>query len=354
MAFDPSLVTSAFAIQDGFQTTLSNSINATDLAIPLAILPTGVEGTLVIDPGTVSEEEIYFTSLGTGVVNCPSTGQGRGVNSTAIAHNSGAPVKMLVTKAYLDGFKYIAMNAVSNLGTDGWTIFNHTLTFASADAPTYTATTPTDVTSSYTIGMKFKMTNNSTVQYFFLTKISYSVETGLTTFTFLGGGTAAYYELQNSAITNVYYSTAKCPNGFRIDKDFWTTFILGTSVKATVSPTASQYYMAETIVAPIGEWDVYVSCLGTLTYGSTSWKNFQLSLSTNNAGAPTNTKLSTYELVATGTSSAQFPSGFSGRLSIKTKTPYYLNYMTTNTSISNLGLLGDVQPTIIELTCAYL
>jgi len=105
MAFNPALVTSAFAYEDGFQTTLSNPMTDSQLTAEMASLPAGAEGTLVIEPGTANEEEIYFTSKGTGLVNIPSVSQGRGVNGTAHAHNSGVPVKMLITKASLDSLR---------------------------------------------------------------------------------------------------------------------------------------------------------------------------------------------------------------------------------------------------------
>jgi hypothetical protein len=105
MAYDPTTTTTAFTYEDGFQTTLSSGINATDLAIPLTTLPSGVEGTLVIEPGTASEEEIYYTSKGAGVVNVPSASAGRGVNGTATSHSAGVTVKMLVSKAMLDAIK---------------------------------------------------------------------------------------------------------------------------------------------------------------------------------------------------------------------------------------------------------
>lgn len=106
MSFAPESTTAAFGFQDDFQTTLSSAITASDTAISLALLPTPTEGTLVLEPETANEEEIYFTSSGAGVVNCPSAAAGRGVNSTAIAHNAGVPVKMLNTKAQMDVLKY--------------------------------------------------------------------------------------------------------------------------------------------------------------------------------------------------------------------------------------------------------
>lgn len=107
MAFDPTSVTSSFDYQDGFQTVLSSGISDSDTAIPLSSLPNPSEGTLVIDAGLPSEEEIYFTSKGGGNVNVPSASAGRGIGGTsAIAHDSGATVKMLLTKTSLQAITY--------------------------------------------------------------------------------------------------------------------------------------------------------------------------------------------------------------------------------------------------------
>ena len=119
MAFSPTL-----CYQDGFQTTLSGSLTSSETAIPLTLLPDGVEGTLVIEPGTDSEEEIFYTSKGTGVVNCPSASTGRGVNSTAVAHNSGAIVKMLITKTSFEAIQY--KGALIKNG--GWDRITETIT----------------------------------------------------------------------------------------------------------------------------------------------------------------------------------------------------------------------------------
>lgn len=106
MAFNPSNCTDSFGIEDNFQTTLSSSITDSDTAIPLTALPVPTEGTLVIEPDTANEEEIYYTSQGSGVVNVPSVSAGRGVYGTAVSHNSGVTVKMIPTRAAWEAVKY--------------------------------------------------------------------------------------------------------------------------------------------------------------------------------------------------------------------------------------------------------
>jgi len=143
MSFNPALVTSAFGFQDGYQTTLANSMTDSQTTCELTSLPTPTEGTLVIEPGTDNEEEIYYTSKGTGLVNIPSAVQGRGVNGTAHAHNAGVTVKMLVTKASMDGEKYVLLN-------NGVSQFWATLSASGYDLTTQ-ATTVLANNSAYTV-----------------------------------------------------------------------------------------------------------------------------------------------------------------------------------------------------------
>lgn len=105
MVFDPTATTESFGFQDNYQTTLADAMTDSQTTCELSELPTPDESTLVIDPGTDSEEEIYYTSKGEGLVNIPSVSAGRGVNGTAKAHNAGAVVKMMPTKAQMDTLK---------------------------------------------------------------------------------------------------------------------------------------------------------------------------------------------------------------------------------------------------------
>lgn len=134
MAFDPAVDVSAnFGYQDDFQTTLSAAITSTtQLTISLTDLPTPTESTLVIEPDTDNEEEIFYNSQGSGVVNVPSASSGRGVNGTAREHANGSVVKMLPSKAQMDALKYgrgfATANANQGISTsairqEAWTDF---------------------------------------------------------------------------------------------------------------------------------------------------------------------------------------------------------------------------------------
>ena len=192
MAFNPLLCTENFTYQDGFQTTLSDAMTDSQTTCSLTVLPTGTEGTLVVEPGTTNEEEIYYTSKGTGVVNIPSASAGRGVNGTAKAHNSGVPVKMLFTKASIDALKYAGgFSAKKKAGWD-FLIASGTRT----GDTTFTVTG--DVTDKIAVGDKLEITDTTT-KYFYVVGVSFS---SVTTITVTGG---TDYTLTGNP-SNIYYS----------------------------------------------------------------------------------------------------------------------------------------------------
>lgn len=98
------MATSALAVQNWFETTLSSSINASDTTISLNAVPTGTEGYLVIEPDSATNREvIYYTSKTSSTVLLPSALLGRGLdNTTAQSHSSGATVRMEITSGHFN------------------------------------------------------------------------------------------------------------------------------------------------------------------------------------------------------------------------------------------------------------
>ena len=137
--------------------------------------------------------------------------------------------------------------------TDGWTSANETWTYASAT----TFTISGDKTSKYQVGDKIRLTQ-TTVKYFYITVISYSAGTGLTTMTVSAtvGGTA--YSVANAAITAPYFSKMETPQAFGLlrtmtKEDAVTSLITGwVPVKDTWA-----YASASTITVPSGAASIY-------------------------------------------------------------------------------------------------
>lgn len=107
------LATSALAVQNWFETTLTSGVTASTTTIDLNALPTGAEGYLVIEPDSEANREvIYYTSKTGSAVVLPSVGAGRGQDGTsAVSHAAGATVRMQVVAAYWEALQ--DMTAVS-------------------------------------------------------------------------------------------------------------------------------------------------------------------------------------------------------------------------------------------------
>lgn len=89
----------------------------------------------------------------------------------------------------------------SNLSISGWTPLVEAWAYASAT----TITVPSGATARFQVGDKIKLTNNSTVKYFYIIGVA------STTLTVTGGSD---YSLENASITDISYSRSERPFGF--------------------------------------------------------------------------------------------------------------------------------------------
>ena len=141
------------------------------------------------------------------------------------------------------------ITANENSISTGWQPTTATITYSSADSPTFVANTATDLTGLISVGMRLKLTQ-TTVKYFIVTAIT---STKIT----LYGGTD--YTLANSTISNVYFSNVKAPLGFPLSPDKWSVkTVINTDIQQ-VSPTTNTWYNlgAKNIALPIGVWHLY-------------------------------------------------------------------------------------------------
>lgn len=154
--------TSSLGFDNFYSTTLSSSISDTDTTIPVTSPPTATEGYLVIEPETAANREIiYYTSVSGNNVVLPDVGTGRGVGATsAIAHASGATVKMNVTAEHFD-----YLRDLFNTTEQGWTALTGTHSVSStynAGNRSFTIATSADHSSILSEGMRYKVTRNTT------------------------------------------------------------------------------------------------------------------------------------------------------------------------------------------------
>jgi hypothetical protein len=233
---------------------------------------------------------------------------------------------------------------------DGWITNGSTLTYSSADSPTFVATTSIDLTSYISLGDKIKLTQ-TTVKYFICTAITNSTIT-------LYGGTD--YTLVSAAITAFYYSHVRSPFGFPLLSTKWSVAQSDSgTIRSQATPTDNTWYELYTglrPVIPIGMWIPKYSVKGQLNNTSPSASTIFVTLSTSSATESSidNTSSINGNTVTTGCS--QFFEKDIIPLVLTTKTTFYLN---TKCALGTGGPgtiynRADDLPTRITFTCGYL
>lgn len=242
----------------------------------------------------------------------------------------------------------------SGAGVNGWvTMTGVTFTYSSADAPSYVISSNTNLTSVLSLGMKIWFQNNSTDVFGFVTAIgSWSGSAQLIT---IYCGTD--YSVANSAISAPYYSTSKSPLGFPTSPIKWTVKITNTSNNTQNSPTISTWYNTGSISIdiPIGVWNVDYKCSAWVIRNSTSAEQL-VTLSTGNS-TESDSEFTSWLLNQGATSSALGALNtlfVQKQLLLSSKTTYYLNMKTTQSSVTSISLRGDVTPIVLRAVCGYL
>ncbi len=163
-------------------------------------------------------------------------------------------------------------SAVSGASIE-WTGEANTLSYSTATMGVFSGVTLTDI---YSTGTKLKLTNNSQVKYFYVVK---SVGTGGNTNLYLLGHNGAV--LENSAITNVYYSKNSPP-----PSDFPSWFTFTPSWTASTNPALGGGSLTGSL--RVSDMTVQLSIVmiaaGDTTFGSGRW-SFALPITTGSVGA---------------------------------------------------------------------
>lgn len=258
-------------------------------------------------------------------------------------------VKAAANKILAADFNLLLNNAIemfSNI-SDGWIDTGETWTYASADSPTFKATISGNKTSKYSVGMKVKLTQ-TTVKYFFITAISYSSGTGLTTVTLYGG---TDYTLTSAAISGVYYSMYKSPYAFPMNPDKWSVLVTDTTQRTQSSPTAGTWYNlgSISIIIPIGLWEISLDATPQTIYGSNIINAFSTLSTANNSESDID-----FTIYCAGYGYAVATLKKRKILNLTAKTTYYLNEKTSVSSTTSLDLRSDLSKTNIRALCAYL
>jgi hypothetical protein len=228
----------------------------------------------------------------------------------------------------------------------GWISLTGTFTFVSWDSTTYTGVVNSnlDLTSYLSVGMKVKFTQSATVKFGIITAIT---STQLTLF--LGTD----YSLNNSGISNAFYSMLKAPYGFPMDPAKWTLKYEATVVTSITNPVSDQWYNLATLNLPIGLWDVtYNAVIATTAKGTAPNRCYitigQTSASQGSAGCMTgmNTGATAGISLAPATNNKIFNLASAGAI--------YLTFMTNQSATYMIDVYANGIVTTIRAVCGYL
>ena len=241
---------------------------------------------------------------------------------------------------------------VGNLSTD-WNLISATLTYASADSPTFVANTSIDLTSVIGVGMKIKLTQ-TTVKYFIVTAIT------STTITLYGG---TDYVLANATITLPYFSSMKSPFGFPLSEAKWTVSQEYTSF--TLLPVNKTWLNIGNynVNVPIGNWKVRysVGLRSHVTAINGNYSNVYFGLSTSPTSQTNNDLMvgfgDDYGNSANEIYIRQINLTKNGNFIASSKTTLYLIFKVNDYVVlieASNGITNDYSPIKVELVCAYL
>lgn len=170
----------------------------------------------------------------------------------------------------------------------------------------------------------------------------------------LYGGTD--YILQNSTISNMFYSLQKAPFEFPLDPARWSTEFIDIIDRVQTSPTINIWYNLGnlSITIPIGLWNVNFQC-GVGGSANTSGIFSQwTTLSTAN-NSETDNKLTTYIALNAASGNTLYSAVTrTGVMNLTTKTTFYLNHRTTASAVPNINVLGAEGALVMRAVSAYL
>ena len=234
-----------------------------------------------------------------------------------------------------------------NLLSAGWTKLKvgDTLTYSSADAPTYVLSTNNDTTGYLSVGMKLRLKHGGVTKYFFITAIDASTIT-------LYGGTD--YTLLATAITEVFFSVHKSPYGFPMDKNKWTIIKIDTSDRVEETPVAKTWYNLGNIsqAIAIGSWNISMSVLGQISLGGDPAGNkyLQVALSTSTSSVSDDQLRNS---IASSAGFVRLPMFVERDVVLTSKTTFYAiarNVLKTEL----ISFVNSEKPLIIKAVCTYL
>lgn len=335
------------------KSTLAGAIDNDDVSISLTTgqgtrFPTGRFLATIYDAVTYSDpsddpnmEVVLCDSRSTDTVTVNAAGRGY-AGTTGVSHAIGSAFRLLIMKEHADEWEGAIFS--------GWTPVRDAWAYASADDPTFVITVPSDATTSYSPGMRVKLTQ-STVKYFIITAVS------ATTITVYGG---TDYTLANAAISAVSVSSVKAPFGFPLNPTKWTFEATSSSLLTQASPVNGTYYNLGSfnLFAPIGIWRVQYQVLAKVDKTSATTTGTMITSLSTSASANSDTDFNAAIRLEGASGNLQIAATLVREkiLVLTVKTTYYL-VAQCNGSATNISLDGRVAeggPLFVRLVSAYL
>lgn len=226
----------------------------------------------------------------------------------------------------------------------GWENLPITLTYSSADDPTYVMSASADPRDYLSVGMRLKITQG-TDRYFIITALSSNTIT-------VYGGTD--YDVDNATISSPQYSAHKAPKGFPLDPTKWAILVTDTTTRTQSSPVNGTWYNlgSLSITIPIGSWIVSYKVKSDADRAAAGAINVFTSLSTaNNTEGDNDFTAGSTNNNLNNISSMNY---VMKPLVLSSKTVYYLNTITTVSSITNIYNSNGAAKLFIKAVSAYL
>jgi hypothetical protein len=220
-----------------------------------------------------------------------------------------------------------------------------TLTYSSADAPVFVASTSGDLTGSISLGMRLRISQSTGgTKYFIVVAITNSTIT-------IYGGTD--YTLNNEAISDPVFSSDKVPFGFTLDPNKWSVIFTDTSDRNQSSPTANTWYNpgSLSLVVPIGAWNLSYKAVPQMNITNANIDMY-ITLSTAN-NSESDSEFTQYQVFGSLAGFMGVPAFASKPVTLASKTTYYINVKTA-AAASLIGVDGGEAKTVIRAVCAYL
>lgn len=231
---------------------------------------------------------------------------------------------------------------------NGWIAISATLSYTSWDSTNKTGVmgTTSDLSGSISVGTRGRISQaTGGTKYYIVTAINTTTITG-----YFGTD----YTLTNETVSSPCYSGIKAPYGFPLDPTKWTVTTTDTSSTTQTSPVSGTWYNinSDSVTLPIGAWKVNYAAGTRITRSATGVVNGLTTLSTVNNTESDSDFTASFDHDNTASMAVRLIS--SKDIVVTSATQYFLNFKTTQASMTGIRNDGSAAKTIIKAICAYL